>query len=500
MTLSFVTVEQPERASSFVAECRGAGFSPAETVFLAEQHTMFDRGILRPNKKGPLMLMDFFQGCARRVSEQLNLVKTPSDLCAYRKNWLNIWIGNDTYEREQVFKLLAFAFKPTLISRIHIWADPDASLNSAAEWSDATQKVGHTLRRTELVGGEETESTPLKQALKETGLHTLTWNRWLYPTKEDQARLGKFLVSFNKGLQAQTGLSGGVLGLGGSVRLHLDDDTIVESGGVFSNSLKTSNKRKGQNAFGTTQIQVPSYLGFIALAHEWFHAFDCTVGDIHECKMSSEIKDTEASVAVLRLNEERENNSDDATIYLREALRSMREDRSFSQNGDDLFLEFDQLVSQGGPEQGWAFWAQNQDSAIHLPDATRSLAVIGSYLTGDTKKSVAQTWLRLYPDTYQELPQEQMAYAFERACLYTGHLPSSSTQPLWAARNCLPSDQKHAHDVMRDFFASPDIQETWKALMSPPDKSPLLDHVAARIFAKRASQKYEGPSSKSYTL
>lgn len=488
MALTSKIIQQPARAEAFVERHRAAGFSPAETAFLAEQHSIFSRGKLRGTRLGPSMLMDYSDSASARIAEKLESVKTPQDLFQFRGNWLETWRDNDVPEhREGSIKILEFLYAPALVEKMKFWADPLQPLDAKVSWDHALQNVAALLHRGTLEREKEITPIPLAQAIKLTGLHTLTWSRWLYPTQEDQALLGGMLVAFNEGLQAQTGLSGGLLGLEGGLRLQLDDNTLVEHGGVFCSSIKLCKSKSGNSAFGTTQIRVPSYIGLSTLAHEWFHAFDCAMGDMHRHVMSSKTDGTAGAVAVDALAQAPAPDADQAQEWMIWVLSYMKANPDMmSSQSDAIFQAFDQQVTQGEPPGGWGQWAKDQDNpGVHVEYLTRSLGVIGAQATGVLRGSVAQTWDTLYPDTYLEKPEERLAYAFERACLHTKFLPSSADQPIWYARNCLPSDQHHAHTVLSAFFQSPEVIARWDAMRSPAHTSPLLDSVAARRLAKR---------------
>ena len=492
MSLESITVRQDDRANAFVEAHKRAGFTPTETVFLARQKFRFSRGTLRGLRMGPTMLMDFTQAAGKRISTALDTIKSSSDLESYRKNWLMTWVGNSKHASdENAIKLLNFIYGATLTEWIQSWVDIERPLKSVDGWEAATAKVGDLMQRVELRNDETIVPVPLRQALKETGLHSLSWNKFLYPTPEDEAQLGGALVAFNKGLQKQTGLTGGVLGVGGGVRLHLDDNTVVDSGGVFSNSLRIHSVRTGKNAFGTTQIRLPSYLGFRTLGHEWFHAFDCTIGNVHEHEMSSRRSNTPAGMAVAQLAATVEHSEGEVDNALRNVLGYLQNHpEHLSDKGYELLTAFDRQVAQGQPEGGWRQWYLDTSSdPAHHRASVRSLALLGAQATGDfqidNNGSVAQGWLNIAPDSYYEKPEEQLAFAFERACLHTRHLPSSAWQPVFAVRNCVPSEWRHANEVISGFFASPEIVAQWEALNNAPEKSPLLDSTAARRLEQR---------------
>lgn len=488
MALLCKTIQQDARAAQFVAHCKAKGFSPTETAFIAEHRAMFDRGSRRANRMGPVMLMDFVEGASKRIADKLAQVNAPADLVDYRKRWIHTWIGEHREENlEGAVKLFGIIYRPTLVRQMESWMDLDKPLNSTETWDEAEKFVGRKMSRGEVERESGIVPTPLKQAMKQVGLHTLTWSKWLYPTAQDEAILGGCLVAFNEGLKAQTGLSGPLLGLGGGTRLHMDDDTVVDHGGAFSNSLRVYSKTAGKNAFGSTQIRVPSHTGFQPLAHEWFHAFDCMMGDAHNYKMSSEMENTAASRAVAALAapvDHAEGEIDRAMPLILDLMRQSK--HRLSSKPDDLFNLFDQQVAQGDPEGGWGQWASKQEaSGEHYGEAVRSLGVIGSHATGSLQGSVSNAWLTLFPNSYQEQPAEQMAYAFERASFHTNNLPSLATDPLWLVRSCIPSELAHTHNTLKEFFAAPEIQAKWAALTSAPETSPLLDSLAARRLAKR---------------
>ena len=106
----------------------------------------------------------------------------------------------------------------------------------------------------------------VEQAVKETGLRSL---RLSAPWTRDPQVMGNVaykLIQSNKQLQARTGWSGGVLGLGGRI------DIDFASGGPYSDGVTTVPRKREP---GKSDLNVTST--FEALPHEWFHALDFVV-------------------------------------------------------------------------------------------------------------------------------------------------------------------------------------------------------------------------------
>lgn len=499
MQLSSHHQSQPERAAAFVEHYRALGFSPSETAFMAEQRSIFDRGSLRAIKAGPHLLMDVMAKASAEMATLLKEVDTPEKLTSYRKDWLTNWARGcfkEPQPEDKVLILLRFIYKDSMEVKVVRWIDTSRPAHESQDWDAALTFVSQKMTRCVLSDKDAPIApVPIKEAMRQIGLHSLTWNRFLYPSVEDEAILGGMLVAFNKGLQLQTGQGGPLLGLGGMLRLHLDDDSLLDHGGVFSNDIKTHQITGSKNAFGSTHIRLPAYLGLRTLAHEWMHAFDCAMGDVHAHQMSSNRGDFAASEALNLMNRGASHFENEQSLSLAAALKYVRLYLSDTiPAAESIFKRFDDQMSQGTPDGGWATWFKDNTGDDNYQEiAARSLATAGGFMTGEYTGNISSNWLTVAPNAYFEKPEEQLAYGFERACTYTGILPSTATDTIWWIRNCSGTEQKAAHTAMQHFFSHPEVQQKWSSLQSPTAESPLLDAVAARRMQSRQRRNMSGP-------
>ena len=164
------------------------------------------------------------------------------------------------------------------------WQSKPPTLPNDTE-DGAVRAVADTMRTVDAEGPQPAPSTQAAQRLKrhqltdaarQAGVHTLSWSAWRHPSGTEDT-VARVITDLNAKLCAMTGLTGPVLGLGGLVRLSLDDTTSSSAPTVQAHRQSYPVGKAQANMAGSFRLSLDKDPSVYDLAHGWLHALDYAV-------------------------------------------------------------------------------------------------------------------------------------------------------------------------------------------------------------------------------
>jgi hypothetical protein len=289
----------PNPADTFVDRCKGAGFSPAQTLWLINEQRFVGAGLwVNPDVA---IEPDIARGleARARLAKAVMGIDSPETMASYRKDWAHHYSGVpldgkiDQTEmiglftpliqhkdfrlpflygennREELIERLsgAWKFQPTQMEKDIADTDPD--------WDDVGEvwrlrqpvwaNADHPVQKAEGVSLDEARQV-LAAASSKAGIAMLAWPTGVREDVPTLLRLASEVEHASLQLTRRFGLPQDteLLGLGKTVTIALgfEDD----AGGTCANS----------NA--TCLLSLNGVAGWKALSHEWFHGLDAWFG------------------------------------------------------------------------------------------------------------------------------------------------------------------------------------------------------------------------------
>ena len=443
------TVVLQDRLAAFSSECLQKGFSEGETVLLAAMHHALDRVEVTPYAMGRFTLHGMVNACSKKLSEELEKVSTPAELSTFRANLVQLWwYGKKTMELDQVRKLQTLVHSKNFQTMLEGWERESATELPAGKTLEQALLPYFTRVELDIPSGQPSAS--LKHVARSAGLHSFSYNAWLY--KGEEPWMARQLEQIHVALETMTGWSGPVLGLNGWSSLHVDDVRCSATGSMQMCSATVSNKR-GKSFLGKSFLRLDPWAGWGALGHEWVHSLDAFVhvtehGEVAVASEHSEwIKEHV-------LNMERtppEQVPAHVAAWLREYKDSFVK---LASQKDECHADLDHHVER------WKMLLDRVESGEEIPNLQEAyrLAKDSPYLN---------SW------------EERLAYAYNRAEDYLGGLPSLPSAVSVAMRGT-PFERLLAAQGFREFLSSPQIKACWTKAQLPVLEGSLLDGLAKR--------------------
>lgn len=452
--LSLRTHTPWDRVEGFMNECSDKGFTPVDALFLARQHNVFNREYSRLLSPGRGRVADIADNGVKRLKERLLSVNTPEDLVAYRENMVRSWACPSwSSPQEDVESVMAIVHDAGFLSAVRSWMKPPPPTVESLSLEQIVEKVAGLMTRRELAIDPSDHTGDGRKRLNEVarraGIHTLSWNSWLYP-KGSEHWLADQLEACHRALSSMSDMSGPCLGLGGFLRLSLDDNTLSDSGGSMrSHGGQWSKNQIGSNHAGANTLRLSSALSWGALGHEWIHALDYALSGPGTPSFASENSQGIRSLI----------DQVDAPTQSPAVARAWLEEHRQS------YLS---LAAKMG--------------AIHQPkeradDAARIVALYRDLDAGVEITSVAAHFRKTVPSNYYEMPAERLAYAYDQASHALGLLPPVR-EDLAELKYGTPFERQWSAAKLKHWLASPEVRICWEDLKRMPEGNSLLDDRA----------------------
>ena len=443
------TVVLQERLSAFVSDCTQKGFSEGETVLLAAMHHALDRVEVQPYAMGRYTLHGMVNACSNKLSKELEKVSTPEGLSMFRANLLQAWWhGRPTMDLAGIRKLQTIVHSKNFQDLLESW-EPEKSAELPAG-KTVEQALAPYFTRVELDVPVEAPSASLKRITKDSGLHSFSYNAWLY--KGEEPWMARQLEHIHAALEKMTGWHGPALGLNGWSSLHVDDVRCPALGSMQMCKMSVSNKR-GKSFLGRSFLRLDPWVGWGALGHEWVHSLDalaCVV-ERGEVGVASERSEW---VKEHVLNMERtppEQNPEHVRVWL----------NAYKNKLQDLA----------------SLWGENPVDLDH--HVQRWKILMDRVESGETIPNLQEAYRLAQDSPYLNSWEERLAYAYNRAEDYLGGLPAMPF-PVAAAMRGTPFERVVAAEGFREFLKSPQIQACWAQAQLPVLEGSLLDELAKR--------------------